>query len=74
MASKVKAANMVTAIIVEQGLSNNQAFAKCYNEVYRNELERIKGLDIKKNQSEVQLFFKIKQVFTLLDFETWNDE
>ncbi|PWA53233.1 hypothetical protein CTI12_AA446970 [Artemisia annua] len=74
MGSKAKAHSMVQAIMVEQGLTNNQAFTKVYDEVYRDELERIKNLGKKKDQTEVPFFFNTKQVFSQVEFETWNDE
>ena len=44
-----------------------------YDEVYRDELERIKDLTMKKHVTEVELFFKTGQVFTILELETWTE-
>ena len=74
MGSKVKADSMVKAIMVEKGLTENQAYAKVYDEVYRDELERIRKMGSKKKQAEIQLFYKTNQVLTHVEFETWDEE
>ena len=65
---------MVKAIMLEQGLPHNQAFTKVYDEVYMDEVERIKELGVKKWQTEVQFFFKTKQILSQHELETWTDE
>ena len=60
--------------MVEQGISENQAYGKIYDEVYRDELKRINELTMKKQLADVELFFKTGQVFTLLELETWTEE
>ncbi|GKA33214.1 RNA-directed DNA polymerase, eukaryota, reverse transcriptase zinc-binding domain protein, partial [Tanacetum coccineum] len=69
-----RANNMVKSVMVEKGLSKNQAYQKIYDEVYRDELDRIKVLDMRKQCAEVELFFKTGQVFTVYELETWTDE
>ena len=53
MGSKAKADNLVKAKMVDKGLTENQAYANVYDEVYRDELDRIKGMCTKKKQLEV---------------------
>ena len=74
MSSKAKADSMYKAIMVEHGLTENQAFGKVYDEVYRDELDRIKDLCGKKQLAEVEFFFKTGQVFTLNELESWTEE
>ena len=74
MGSKVKADSMIKAIMVEKGLTENQAFAKVYDEVYRDELERIRKMGSKKKQAEIQLFYKTNHFLTHVEFETWDEE
>ncbi|PWA96287.1 hypothetical protein CTI12_AA039860 [Artemisia annua] len=74
MSSKAKADSMYEAIMVEYGLTENQASGKVYDEVYRDELDRIKELCVKKQLAEVEFFFKTSQVFTLNELESWTEE
>lgn len=74
LGSKVKADSLVKATMIEKGLTENQVYANVYDEVYRDELERIKEMSTKKKQLEVKMFFKSKQMFTKLEFKTWDEE
>ncbi|GKD71309.1 hypothetical protein Tco_1325399 [Tanacetum coccineum] len=65
---------MQESVMVERGLTENQAYPKIYDEVYKDELDRINVLDIRKQCAEVELFFKTGQVFTIYELETWTDE
>nr|GEW76997.1 putative reverse transcriptase domain-containing protein [Tanacetum cinerariifolium] len=69
-----EANKMVKSIMVEHGLNKNQAFRKIYDEVYIDELDRIKELDMKKQVAEVEIFFKTGQCFTIFELETWSEE
>nr|GEU57000.1 putative reverse transcriptase domain-containing protein [Tanacetum cinerariifolium] len=69
-----EANKMVKSVMVEHGLNKNQAFRKIYNEVYIDELDRIKELDMKKQVAKVEIFFKTGQCFTIFKLETWSKE
>nr|GEV70328.1 hypothetical protein [Tanacetum cinerariifolium] len=55
-------------------LTQNQAYGKVYDEVYRDELDRIKEMKLKLQLAEVELFFKTRQVFSNHELETWTEE
>ncbi|GJY90172.1 hypothetical protein Tco_0505368 [Tanacetum coccineum] len=69
-----RANKMVKSVMVERGLTENQAYQKIFDEVYRDELDRIKVLDMRKQCAKPELFFKTGQVFTIYELETWTDE
>ncbi|GJX13942.1 RNA-directed DNA polymerase, eukaryota, reverse transcriptase zinc-binding domain protein [Tanacetum coccineum] len=69
-----KANQMVKSVMVEQDLTKNQACGRVYDEVYKDELDRIKKLGMRKNLAEVELLFKKGQIFTIFDMKTWNEE
>ncbi|GJZ78963.1 putative RNA-directed DNA polymerase [Tanacetum coccineum] len=54
MESCDKANVMMKSVMIEQGLTQNQAYGK----VYRDELNRIKEMSLKLQLAEVELFFK----------------
>ncbi|GJU37562.1 RNA-directed DNA polymerase, eukaryota, reverse transcriptase zinc-binding domain protein [Tanacetum coccineum] len=72
--SRVKAKSMVKSVMIEQGLTKNQAFGRVYDQVFRDELERIKYMIISKLFAEAELFFKIGHVFTKHELDTWPEE
>ncbi|GJR80901.1 hypothetical protein Tco_0151686 [Tanacetum coccineum] len=72
--SRVKAKSMVKSVMIEQGLSENQAFGKIYDQIFRDELERIKDMILKKLLVEAELFVKTGQIFTKHELDTWPDE
>ncbi|GJR68831.1 RNA-directed DNA polymerase, eukaryota, reverse transcriptase zinc-binding domain protein [Tanacetum coccineum] len=72
--SRVKAKSMIKSVMIEQGLSENQAFGKMYDQIFRDELERIKDMILKKLLAEAELFVKTGQIFTKHELDTWPDE
>nr|GEY76397.1 hypothetical protein [Tanacetum cinerariifolium] len=69
-----RANNMVKSVMVERGLTENQAYQKICDKVYRDELDRIKVLDMWKQCAEVETFFKIGHIFTIYELETWTNK
>ncbi|GKF59758.1 hypothetical protein Tco_0176544 [Tanacetum coccineum] len=65
---------MVKSVMIEQGLSENQPFGKMYDQIFKDELERIKDMILKKLLAEAELFFKTGQIFTKHELDTWPDE
>nr|GEX22796.1 hypothetical protein [Tanacetum cinerariifolium] len=47
---------------------------KICDKVYRDELDRIKVLDMRKQCAEVEPFFKTGHIFTIYELETWTNE
>ncbi|GJV59378.1 RNA-directed DNA polymerase, eukaryota, reverse transcriptase zinc-binding domain protein [Tanacetum coccineum] len=74
MDSNKKTYSRCKGLIDEIGMTRNQAHEKAYNEAYRDEMERIKGLVLKKHLAEVDLFFATGQVLTIYEVDTWTDE
>ncbi|GKB43589.1 abscisic acid 8'-hydroxylase 3-like protein, partial [Tanacetum coccineum] len=56
------------------GFSRSQAFDYVYGEAYRNELERIKNLVLKKQLAKVELFITSKKPHDDAVKEGWTDE
>ncbi|GKC55611.1 hypothetical protein Tco_1083209 [Tanacetum coccineum] len=74
MDSNKKAYSRCKGLMDETGMTRNQAHRKAYNEAYRDEMERINGLVLKKHLAEVDLFFATGQVLTIYEVDTWTDE
>ncbi|GKA35541.1 RNA-directed DNA polymerase, eukaryota, reverse transcriptase zinc-binding domain protein [Tanacetum coccineum] len=72
--SKMKANAMVKSVMIEKGLIENQAYRKVYDEVYKYEHDKIEEIIMKKQLAEVELFFKIGQVLSIVEMETWPKE
>ncbi|GJW41583.1 hypothetical protein Tco_0067428 [Tanacetum coccineum] len=72
--SRNKANVMMKSVMVEQGLTQNQAYGKIYEEVYKDELDRIKDLSLKLQLAETELFFMTGQVFTINEWNDWSYE
>ncbi|GJX40547.1 hypothetical protein Tco_0255537, partial [Tanacetum coccineum] len=72
--SRVKAKAMVKSVMIEHGLIKNQAFRRVYDQVFRDELERIKDMIISKLIAKAKLFFKTEHVFTKHELDTWLEE
>ncbi|GJS84798.1 zinc knuckle CX2CX4HX4C containing protein [Tanacetum coccineum] len=70
----IKVNAMVKSVMIEKGLTENQAYRKVYDEVYRDEHDRIEEMIIKKQLVEVELFCKIRQVLSIVEMETWSEE
>ncbi|GJX59586.1 hypothetical protein Tco_0290976 [Tanacetum coccineum] len=68
---KMKVNDMVKSVMIEKGLTKNQAYRKVYDEVYRDEHDRIEEMIMKKQLAEVELFCKIRQVLSIVEMETW---
>ncbi|GKC80075.1 hypothetical protein Tco_1130849 [Tanacetum coccineum] len=71
---KMKVNDMVKSVMIEKGLTKNQAYRKVYDEVYRDEHDRIEEMIMKKQLAEVELFCKIRQVLSIVEMETWSKE
>ncbi|GJX54534.1 hypothetical protein Tco_0282903 [Tanacetum coccineum] len=52
----------------------NVTYGKIYDEVYRDEIERIKELKLRKQFAEVEIFFKTGQILSIDELETWSDK
>ncbi|GJS99565.1 hypothetical protein Tco_0820735 [Tanacetum coccineum] len=72
--SKTKLESMVKSVMVEKGLTENQATRKVHEYVYSNEQDRIKEMIMKKQFAEVELFFKTGQVLSIAKMESWSEE
>ncbi|GJW56197.1 hypothetical protein Tco_0102928 [Tanacetum coccineum] len=72
--SNTKADAMVKSVMIDQGLTENQAFGKVYDEAYRDEKDRIKEMTMNKQLAEVKVFFKTWQVLSIFEMENWSEE
>nr|GEV60761.1 hypothetical protein [Tanacetum cinerariifolium]GEX86764.1 hypothetical protein [Tanacetum cinerariifolium] len=64
--SKMKEIAMVKSVMIEKGLTENQAYGNVYDKVYRDEHDRIDEMIIKKQLVKAELFFKLGKFFLLL--------
>ena len=74
MASKRKADSFDKSGLMAQGLTENQAYAKVYEEVYKEARDEINKMIADKQLAEVESFFTIGEVFTIYEWETWTTE
>lgn len=74
MASKRKVDRIDKSDMVKQGMTENQAYDKVYDDVYKDELGKINEMLVRKQLIEVELFFTTGEVFTIYELETWTDE
>nr|GEY71228.1 hypothetical protein [Tanacetum cinerariifolium] len=65
---------MVKSVMIEKDLTENQASRKIYDEVYRDEQDKIKEMIMKKQLAEVELLFKTGQILSVAEMETWSEE
>ncbi|GJR76308.1 hypothetical protein Tco_0088673 [Tanacetum coccineum] len=71
--SKTKTKAMVKSVMIEKGLTKNQATRKVYEEVYSDEEDRIKEMIMKKQLAEVELFSRLGKL-EMGNSEDMNDE
>ncbi|GKA88883.1 RNA-directed DNA polymerase, eukaryota, reverse transcriptase zinc-binding domain protein [Tanacetum coccineum] len=69
--SRNKANSMCKSVMI---LTENQAFGKLYDEIYKDELQRINDMSMEKQLAEAEFFFKTGQIFSVFELETWSDE
>nr|GEZ19867.1 hypothetical protein [Tanacetum cinerariifolium] len=65
--SKLKANALVKSVMIEKGLTENQAYRKVYDEVYRDEHDMIEEMIMKKQLAEIELFSKTGQVLSIVE-------
>ena len=61
---KKKTESLVTEEMECTGASRSQAYSNLHDKIYRGEMDRIKGLSLKKQMAEVELFIISEQPFT----------
>ncbi|PWA73730.1 zinc knuckle CX2CX4HX4C [Artemisia annua] len=64
MTAKDMANKLCNMGMIEDGLTRNQNFSKVYDNVYKEELKRIKELVKEKGKAEVEFFVETEQVMT----------
>ncbi|GJZ67450.1 RNA-directed DNA polymerase, eukaryota, reverse transcriptase zinc-binding domain protein [Tanacetum coccineum] len=74
MLANTKANESCKEIMKETRMTHNQAYLKVYDEIYRDELNKIKEWVGEKQLAEVELFFLSEQVLTDEVRNSWTEE